>query len=673
MRTTEKWREEIEKGVMPASVLKTYVPERVEASTEGDIRKAAFVVSTGSEDRDGDTVNPAGWVLDNYRKNPIVLWAHSIKDLPIARAESIGVEGGKLKSVTVFPKPGVYPFADQVYGLVRDGFLKGTSVGFHPLEAAPRKGKSKGIDFARQELYEFSLLPIPSNREALVEAKAAGHDVAMVVKWASDFLDYAEAEGIWVPKYQIEKALKLVLPLQVSVPAMPPSQAGAGSEGHAIAGADLSDAEVKGLLDIIEKGDATGHPFRGNQYGGGKTGDAEAQRAEDRGGKSGWLNAEIARHNAEVRATQPKDDMAKWTEDNRKLKFEAMDAAMKTPPTRADSTKPAKDETVPPANVGTTREQAALNGPVGGDPINERRFMDHAGEMWSRGTHPTLGTELVHEATGAHHYPDHKGKPAPPKRKKKGIEEEIMVDEVQALADALFGEGVTKGAPPWAKEAPAAAGPPPGTKPDAKGKVNPDEAAKAARQAAQDHNDSQKDAEPDPNDPNESAEQAAGEPDEQNGAGGPDQLEAGLLTEIAGLKQGGDPVQIATALKAALEKFAAAFMQTYAQNPATASPATPAGPGAPGAQPNTPAPGGQPSAQPATPGSAAVTPAAAGAAAPQAVPQPKKPVPPQFKKGIDIPELGISLDENELRDTISKAVTRQMAEARMHLTGKLPG
>jgi HK97 family phage prohead protease len=218
MRVTEKWREEISKGLTPESVVKALDPKSVEVEAGGaDTRKAAFIISTGDEDRDGDVVNPSGWKLDAYRKNPIVLWAHDVKAPPIARCETIAVKGGKLRAETVFPEKGVYPFADTVCGLVKGGFLSGTSVGFHPIEAKPR-GKSKGVQFDVMELYEFSILPVPSNREALVEAKAAGHDIAPVVKWAEEFLDRAQETGLWVPRYQIEKALKAVLPITVTVP-----------------------------------------------------------------------------------------------------------------------------------------------------------------------------------------------------------------------------------------------------------------------------------------------------------------------------------------------------------------------------------------------------------------------------------------------------------------------
>ena len=151
-------------------------------------RKAAFRISDESEDRDGDIVSLGGWQLDSYRSNPVVLWSHDTKALPVGRSVEIGVSKGALRSVVEFPQEGDYPFADQVRRLVLGGFLKGTSVGFHPLEGKPR-GRSKGTHFTRQELYEFSILPIPSNRSALVDAEQKGLDVRPLLEGATALLD----------------------------------------------------------------------------------------------------------------------------------------------------------------------------------------------------------------------------------------------------------------------------------------------------------------------------------------------------------------------------------------------------------------------------------------------------------------------------------------------------
>jgi HK97 family phage prohead protease len=185
----------------------TSAPEMIDAVR----RKAAFVLSDESEDRDGDIVSVKGWQLDSYRRNPVVLFNHDLKALPIGRAAEIGVRGGALRSTVEFPSEGVYPFADQVRGLVMHGFLKGVSVGFHPIEGRPR-GRSKGVEFTKQELYEFSILPIPSNRNAIVEAEAKGFNVRPLYEGAIALLDNREIAEDSHEGELIQKALKLYKP-----------------------------------------------------------------------------------------------------------------------------------------------------------------------------------------------------------------------------------------------------------------------------------------------------------------------------------------------------------------------------------------------------------------------------------------------------------------------------
>ena len=53
------------------------------------------------------------------------------------------------------------------------------------------------MDFLEQELYEFSIVPVPSNPDAMREAK--GVDLAPLVGWAEETLDTVRGPGLWVP------------------------------------------------------------------------------------------------------------------------------------------------------------------------------------------------------------------------------------------------------------------------------------------------------------------------------------------------------------------------------------------------------------------------------------------------------------------------------------------
>ena len=150
--------------------------EAVEPEGERTLR---FVISTGIVDRDMDSINPQGWHLDDYKRNPVVLWAHDSFSLPIGKAVELSADGARLSSAVKFLPSGygeASDFADTVYRLARDGWLSATSVGFRPLawdftedEARGAEGWWPGIDFHEQELMEFSLCCVPANPEALIE------------------------------------------------------------------------------------------------------------------------------------------------------------------------------------------------------------------------------------------------------------------------------------------------------------------------------------------------------------------------------------------------------------------------------------------------------------------------------------------------------------------------
>jgi HK97 family phage prohead protease len=136
-------------------------------------RKVRFVFSDGSVDRMGDTLNPAGWQLDEYLKNPVVLFAHKADQPPIGRASNIRVENGQLKGDVEFATKEEYEFADTIYRLVKGGWVNACSVGFQPLDHTFSKDPDRpyGVDFHKQSLMEVSIVPVPALGSALVEER----------------------------------------------------------------------------------------------------------------------------------------------------------------------------------------------------------------------------------------------------------------------------------------------------------------------------------------------------------------------------------------------------------------------------------------------------------------------------------------------------------------------
>jgi HK97 family phage prohead protease len=134
-------------------------------------RSATAVLSRGNVDREGDVLEPLGWDLRHFRKNPVVLFAHAYRDLPIATTETIAVRGGRLTATARFPEAGVNRLSDDVLALIRAGVLNAVSVGFRPLEW--HRNEHGGRTYTRQELLEWSIVPVPANPEALIQRAAA--------------------------------------------------------------------------------------------------------------------------------------------------------------------------------------------------------------------------------------------------------------------------------------------------------------------------------------------------------------------------------------------------------------------------------------------------------------------------------------------------------------------
>jgi HK97 family phage prohead protease len=180
---------------------------------EGLDLRLQFAISTGSVDRDNDTIDPFGWELRNYRKNPVVLWAHNYDELPVGRSIREWVEDDRLKSEAEFTSRELYPFGFMVLQMLRNKFLNTTSVGFKPKEwmFADDENREFGVDFIKQELLEYSIVPVPSNPEALVDAKGVGIDLEPLREWAEKTLDgvYGES-GLWLPRSKVEKVYDLL-------------------------------------------------------------------------------------------------------------------------------------------------------------------------------------------------------------------------------------------------------------------------------------------------------------------------------------------------------------------------------------------------------------------------------------------------------------------------------
>lgn len=133
---------------------------------DGDKRRVTTVVSTGNVARDGMIIEQGGWKLDNYQRNPVILWAHNDRELPIGRAVETKMVKGELVQTHEFA---THPRAEEVWQAIRGGFVSATSVRWLGLDAGWEKRDGKDVFvFRSQELLETSYVPIPSDPGALI-------------------------------------------------------------------------------------------------------------------------------------------------------------------------------------------------------------------------------------------------------------------------------------------------------------------------------------------------------------------------------------------------------------------------------------------------------------------------------------------------------------------------
>lgn len=140
-----------------------------------DSGRFKIIISTQDEDRQGEIIDQKGWDFSKYLANPIVLWAHDYKQLPIGMTDKLYFEGTNTIAEGKFVPGDCNPFAQQVRKLYDLGVQRAASVGMIGKEA-------KGNVITKSELLEWSFVPVPANPYALkLDAiKANGIDLELM-------------------------------------------------------------------------------------------------------------------------------------------------------------------------------------------------------------------------------------------------------------------------------------------------------------------------------------------------------------------------------------------------------------------------------------------------------------------------------------------------------------
>ncbi len=140
-------------------------------------KEKLFVASDSTEDRQGEVISIDGWQLDNFKKNPVLLWGHDQNRPSVGVAEKIGYKTIDGRKSLVF-EPKFHKkdeFSRLVAELVDEGWIKMTSVGFMPLEMTDNT-------FTKQELLEISFVNVPANPNAIGLAMSKGFSAESIKK-----------------------------------------------------------------------------------------------------------------------------------------------------------------------------------------------------------------------------------------------------------------------------------------------------------------------------------------------------------------------------------------------------------------------------------------------------------------------------------------------------------
>jgi phage head maturation protease len=186
--------------------------DRIAVGPEVEIRdvsradkKLTVVFSTSKYcERDGCLLESKGVSLKNFKRNPVVLWMHDYRELPIATSKNVKFVdegGGQLVGQPVFH--GKTALSAEVWALIEMGVLKAWSLGFIPthvkrldpsevgLKSPSEEDKDKyksgeGVldlrsfdtfwRIVKSELLEYSAVTVPADANALSKAIRSLHD-----------------------------------------------------------------------------------------------------------------------------------------------------------------------------------------------------------------------------------------------------------------------------------------------------------------------------------------------------------------------------------------------------------------------------------------------------------------------------------------------------------------
>lgn len=155
--------------------------------TNAGERSETSLVTTASLDRDFEVLDPKGAEWNQFKKNPVVTFAHDYRSLPVGRAAWVKRQSDKdpnkdgwLAKTVYASKPDGWSgdwTPDAIWHLIQSGFLGGKSIGFIPtryreieeadIKKRPELAAATWV-IEKYVVIEYAVAPVQSNPDALV-------------------------------------------------------------------------------------------------------------------------------------------------------------------------------------------------------------------------------------------------------------------------------------------------------------------------------------------------------------------------------------------------------------------------------------------------------------------------------------------------------------------------
>lgn len=187
--------------------------ERIRAALGDDAagsRILPFRLSTEKRQGDGLALKMSGARLERYAKNPVVLYNHSWWRTPVGHSvvwtqNATDDNGAHMRGLVSMLSRDISQSLDRGFswalGELAAARGHAASIGFDVLAGMPAPADVRAtdpwaMDVDEWELYEWSLVQVPMDADAVSEHRAAGGDVDPLAEGFARMLDELEHEGI---------------------------------------------------------------------------------------------------------------------------------------------------------------------------------------------------------------------------------------------------------------------------------------------------------------------------------------------------------------------------------------------------------------------------------------------------------------------------------------------